>query len=146
MAAPGFQPHPTKQEISPTLLFWGTVLTQWLVNPTFYLSCQTGTVPNSAETADMLIHYRKRARNWEVGEGRDHGTSVKPQPSKGQALGKGVFYYLFYFYSFCLFAFSRAIPVAYGVSQARDLIGAVATGLCQSHSNTGSEPRLQPTP
>ena len=43
---------------------------------------------------------------------------------------------------FCLFAFSRAAPMAYGGSQPRGLIGAVATGLSQSHSNTGSEPRL----
>ena len=39
---------------------------------------------------------------------------------------------------FLFFAFSRAAPAAYGVSQARALIGAVATGLCQSHSNAGS--------
>ena len=37
-----------------------------------------------------------------------------------------------------IFAFSRAAPVAYGDSQARGLIGAVATGLRQSHSNAGS--------
>ena len=57
----------------------------------------------------------------------------------------------FFFLSFCLF---RAIPTAYGGSQARGLIGVVATGLCHSpqqyriratsttyttaHSNTGS--------
>ena len=34
----------------------------------------------------------------------------------------------------------------YGGSQARGLIGAVAAGLRQSHSNEGSEPCLQPTP
>ena len=45
-----------------------------------------------------------------------------------------------------LFAISRAIPMAYGGSQARGLIGAVATGVHQGHSNMGSEPRLQPTP
>ena len=28
----------------------------------------------------------------------------------------------------------------------RGQIGAVAAGLCQSHSNGGSEPHLQPTP
>ena len=39
-----------------------------------------------------------------------------------------------------------AIPVAYGGSQARDLIGAVAADLCQSHSNVGSEPHLWTTP
>ena len=43
-------------------------------------------------------------------------------------------------------AISWAAPAAYGGSQARGLIGAVATGLHQSHSNAGSEPRLQPTP
>jgi len=47
---------------------------------------------------------------------------------------------------FCLFDFSRATPVAHGSSQARGLIGAVATSLCQSHSNAGSELHLQPTP
>ena len=45
-----------------------------------------------------------------------------------------------------LFFFFRATPVAYGGSQARGRIGAVATGLRQSHSNAGSEPCLQPTP
>ena len=45
-----------------------------------------------------------------------------------------------------LFAISWATPMAYGGSQARDLIGAVAAGLRQSHSNMGSELRLQPTP
>ena len=43
-------------------------------------------------------------------------------------------------------AISWAAPAAYGGSQARGLIGAVATGLRQSHSNAGSELRLQPTP
>ena len=40
----------------------------------------------------------------------------------------------------------KAASEAYGVSQARGLIGAVATGLHRSHSNVGSEPRLWPTP
>ena len=43
-------------------------------------------------------------------------------------------------------AISWAAPAACGGSQARGPIGAVATGLHQSHSNTGSEPCLQPTP
>ena len=56
-----------------------------------------------------------------------------------------------FFFFFCLFvvavvAISWAAPAAYGGSQARGPIGAVATGLRQSHSNAGSEPRLQPTP
>ena len=52
----------------------------------------------------------------------------------------------FFFLSFCLFAFSRATPAAYGGSQARGPIGVIATSLRHSHSNAGSELRLQPTP
>ena len=44
------------------------------------------------------------------------------------------------------FAFSRAAPSAYGGSQARGLISAVAAGLHHSHSNGGFEQHLQPTP
>ena len=43
----------------------------------------------------------------------------------------------------CLFG---ATPEAYGVSQAKCQIRAVAAGLHHSQSNTGSKPRLQPTP
>ena len=50
----------------------------------------------------------------------------------------------FFFFVFLLFLW--AAPAAYGGSQARGRIGAVATGLRQSHSNSGPEPRLQPTP
>ena len=39
----------------------------------------------------------------------------------------GVWFY-FYFFIFCIFAFFSAAPTAYGGSQARGLIGAVATG------------------
>ena len=51
-----------------------------------------------------------------------------------------------FFFCFWLFAFSRATPMAYGSSQARGLIGAIAAGLRQSHSNAGSESHLRPTP
>ena len=48
-------------------------------------------------------------------------------------------YSIVYMHNNFFFAFSRAAPVAYGDSQARGLIGAVATGLHHSHSNAGSE-------
>ena len=58
-----------------------------------------------------------------------------------------LFIYLFiYFCLFFFFLFLLATPVAYGGSQARGRIGAVDTSLRPSHSNAGSEPRLQPTP
>ena len=47
------------------------------------------------------------------------------------------------FFFFLLF---RATLAAYGGSQAVGQIGAVAAGLRHSHSNSGSEPRLQPIP
>ena len=49
---------------------------------------------------------------------------------------------LFFFF----FVFFRATPAAYGGSQDRGLMGAVATGLRHSHSNMGSELPLRPTP
>ena len=53
---------------------------------------------------------------------------------------------LFFFFLLLLFVFARATPKANGGSQARGQIGAIATGLHQSHSNAGSEPHLRPTP
>ena len=47
---------------------------------------------------------------------------------------------LFYFFIF------RAAPAACGDSQARGPIRATAADLYHSHSNTRSEPCLQPTP
>ena len=44
--------------------------------------------------------------------------------------------------SFVLFFSFFFSPVAYGGSQARGLIGAVAVGLYHSHSNVGSKPHL----
>ena len=58
----------------------------------------------------------------------------------------GLPFLLLFVFCFCVFAISWAAPAAYGGSQARGLIEAVATGLCQSHSNAGSEPSLRPTP
>ena len=51
-----------------------------------------------------------------------------------------------FFFFLGLFAISWAASTAYGGSQARGLIRAVAASLRQSHSNMESEPRLRPTP
>jgi len=48
-----------------------------------------------------------------------------------------------YLFVFCPF---RAVPAAYGGSQARGWIRATAAALRQSHSNARSEPHLWPTP
>ena len=47
----------------------------------------------------------------------------------------------FFFFFFCLF---RAVPLAYGGSQARGWTGVVAADLFDSHSNTRSQPCLWP--
>ena len=49
---------------------------------------------------------------------------------------------LFFFFDFVFFFFFffRVAPAAYGSSQARGHVGAIATDLCHSHSNMGSEP------
>ena len=73
--------------------------------------------------------------------------TYEKQTSPASKLGeKELIFFFFFFFFFCLFAISWAAPVAYGGSQARGQSGAAATGLCQSHSNSGSEPRLPPTP
>ena len=45
---------------------------------------------------------------------------------------------------FCLLRLSRVPPTAYGSSQARGQIGAIAASLHHSHSNTRSKLHLQP--
>ena len=45
-----------------------------------------------------------------------------------------------------LFLFFRAAAEPHGSSQARDLIRAAEAGLRHSHSKSGSEPHLRPTP
>ena len=47
---------------------------------------------------------------------------------------------------FSFFLFFRATSVSYGSSQAKGQTGGTAAGLHHSHSNTRSEPHLQPTP
>ena len=67
---------------------------------------------------------------------------------RGREIALMTLYYLTFFF-FCLFVFLPflgLLPRAYGGSQARGLMGAVAAGLSQSHSNAESELHLQPTP
>ena len=50
--------------------------------------------------------------------------------------------HILFIYLFVFLPFLGTLPMAYGVSQARGLIGAVAAGLRHSHSNVGSELHL----
>jgi len=53
-----------------------------------------------------------------------------------------LFCWFFFFFGLFFLPCRGWLPAAYGGSQARGLIGAVAAGLCQSHSNSGSELHL----
>ena len=55
---------------------------------------------------------------------------------RGQGQGLELDYYYFFFLVFL--PFLGPLPAAYGGSQARGRIRAVAAGLCQSHSNAGA--------
>ena len=66
---------------------------------------------------------------------------IQTRVSKGKCPPKFYLGLVFFFVLFCFFVFlpfSRATPASYGGSQARGQIGALAAGLRQSHSNSGS--------
>ena len=61
-------------------------------------------------------------------------------------LYKILYIYLFICFLFFRFFLFRAVPAAYGSSQARGQIGATTASLHHSDRNAGSQPHLQPTP
>ena len=67
------------------------------------------------------------------------GMPVPPPPT----VIRMVYFLKLIFFFFCLFSVAS---VTYGRSQAKGRIRTVAAGLHHSHSNTGFEPHLQPTP
>ena len=71
------------------------------------------------------------------------GKSCKPVQLKPGFLGGFRVLGFFFFFFFCYF---RATPMEYRGSQAWGPNGVTAAGLRHSHSNTGSKPRLRPTP
>ena len=74
-----------------------------------------------------------------------HADLVPPYPC-AHLLWPVLLILVIYFSFLCFFMSFRATPTAYGGSQARGPIGAVAVGLHHSHSNLGSKLRLRPTP
>ena len=63
-----------------------------------------------------------------------------------EELQQRLYNFLFFFFLFFFVFFFRAAPTAYGGSQARGLVLAIAAGLHHSHSNARSKPHLRPTP
>ena len=67
-----------------------------------------------------------------------------PQPGSSQKPCLSFYFFIIYLFIYFVFCPFTATPAAYGGSQARGLIGAIAAGLHHSHSNTRSELHLQP--
>ena len=63
-----------------------------------------------------------------------------------QCWDKTILVIIYFILLLLLFLLFRAIPAAYGGSQARGLIRAVAAGQRHSHSNAGTKQHLWPTP
>ena len=72
--------------------------------------------------------------------------TTKCNECTGQGMWKGYIRSFHTSFIFFFFFFFKAAPVAYGSSQDRGWIKAVAASLCHSHSHTRSEPHLQTTP
>ena len=85
---------------------------------------------------------REAQRQGSLGAGGRASAGPRALPASGSsaALASSLLAFALFFF----FCFSRAAPTAYGGSQARGRIGAVAAGLRRSHSTVGSEPCLQP--
>ena len=65
---------------------------------------------------------------------------IQPAMNPRNLLEYGVLFLFIYLF---IFVFFRAAPAAYGGSQARGLIGIVAAGVHQRHSNARSQPQLR---
>ena len=108
------------------------------------------------ETRDwtcILMNTSHPAQKWELPSFITNKNWKKCNPTKRYKLIminyiNVTIYFLFilFYFIFCLIAICWAAPMAYGGSQARGQIKAVAAGLHHSHSNVGSEPHLWPTP
>ena len=98
--------------------------------------------PDGGVAAPWLTQKRRDMFLFLGGEIPPTSSSRGSSRSVGNASLHSFFCFCFCLVWFGLFAFSGAAPAAYGGSQARGLIGTVATSLCQSHSNAGSEPHL----
>ena len=109
-------------------------VTQGLLSSVFQCSDITAlffaVLPSSSKTEDFAFPFRKLSVN------KIHYWTL--------SFNRHLLNRFICFWVFCVF--SRATPVAYGGSQARGLVRAIAAGLCQSHNTAGSELRLWPTP
>ena len=99
--------------------WWSCMETRW--------QCTGTQLPLAGIILLVLFLY------WALTHSGSHGTGAQNQ-SQGDS--QTTHLWLFYLLPF------RAAPMAYGGSQARGWIWAVAAGLRYSHSNTGSQPCL----
>ena len=101
-------------------------------------------IPHLTVTPHLLPTEQGQGSNLQPHCSWSDSLTTEPRWERGGA-PKGLYYYFFNLF-FVSLLFLWAASAAYGGSQARGPIGAVATSLRQSHSNSGSEPHLQPKP
>ena len=115
-------------------------------------TCIANTFWNLGLPFHFLISVFQRAENFNLGEIQLNylcfGVLCIWHPIKEILPNPGLqrFSCMFSFGTFFFLSFLSFPQHIEGDSQARGLIGAVATGLRHSHNNEGSEPHLQPTP
>ena len=109
------------------------------------LTCQTHF---SVSAITQYMHYwhtsylakpcsKNKVQLWTIPLRENYGWTI---------LLRTILFLFYYFILFILLLLFRAATVAYGSSQARGRIWAVAAGLCHSHSNTKSKLCLRSTP
>ena len=108
----------------------------WLLNPLSRARDQTHVFRTSGRFFFSLVGLTHSMWNFS-----DLGLNLCLHSNLSCSKLDSFFFFSFFFSFFCIF---RAAPAAYGASQARGWIRAVAAGLHHSHSNAGSKPHLRP--
>ena len=83
------------------------------------------------------VHSQARPKDQIPATVATYTSAASPLHHRGKTLFPFLFFLFYYFFVFL--PFLGPLPAAYGGSQAKGLMEAVATGLHQSHSYTGSE-------
>ena len=76
----------------------------------------------------------------------EEGNTIQPLMNSKHCMIVNYYSGILFFFFFFVFGLFKAVPAAYGGSQAGGRIGATAAGPHRSQSNAGSEPCLQPIP
>ena len=108
--------------------------------------CTATAMPDPSHICDLHHSLQQHQILKPPSEAKDRtciimGTSLVLNPQSHNGNSQRFFFFFFFF-----FVFFRSTPVAYGSSQARGPVGAVAANLHHSHRKVGSKLHLCPAP